>query len=132
MLRRCRLIISAWVSFLGFFSVQAFSQSIGGSITGFVGDPTGPVPQAEVRITNVATGQVRFWLTDDQGRYELREVPAGLYKLEKYSPRPVMEVARRRFWALSTVSPTRPLRPQQLSPLKGPVYLASSSPFAQA
>jgi hypothetical protein len=60
----------------------ADAQSIGGTIFGLVKDPTGPVPQAEVRITNIATGQSRFWLTDDQGRYELREVPPGFYELK--------------------------------------------------
>src|SRR5216684_2867374 len=60
----------------------ALGQSIGGTFFGVVKDPTGPVPQAEVRITNLATGQGRFVFTDDQGRYELREVPPGLYELK--------------------------------------------------
>src|SRR5713226_5170432 len=61
---------------------QTLGQSIGGTFFGVVKDPTGPVPQAEVRITNLATGQGRFVFTDDQGRYELREVPPGLYELK--------------------------------------------------
>jgi carboxypeptidase family protein/TonB-dependent receptor-like protein len=64
------------------FAQQAVTQSIGGTFFGIVKDPTGPVPQAEVRITNLATGQGRFVFTDDQGRYELREVPPGLYELK--------------------------------------------------
>ncbi len=61
---------------------QVVTQSIGGTFFGVVKDPTGPVPQAEVRITNLATGQGRFVFTDEQGRYELREVPPGLYELK--------------------------------------------------
>jgi len=64
------------------FLCQASGQSIGGTFFGVVKDPTGPVPQAEVRITNLATGQGRFVFTDDQGLYELREVPPGLYELK--------------------------------------------------
>jgi len=59
----------------------AFAQSIGGTFFGKVNDQAGAVPQAEVRITNLATGQERFTFTDDQGRYELREVPPGRYEL---------------------------------------------------
>src|SRR5215467_15056395 len=64
------------------FLCQASGQSIGGTFFGVVKDPTGPVPQAEVRITNLATGQGRFVFTDEQGRYELREVPPGTYELK--------------------------------------------------
>ena len=64
------------------FESQALGQSIGGTFFGVVKDPTGPVPQAEVRITNLSTGQGRFVFTDERGRYELREVPPGLYELK--------------------------------------------------
>src|SRR5215472_4547261 len=67
---------------LSFLPKSGHSQSIGGTFFGVVKDPTGPVPQAEVRITNLATGQGRFVFTDEQGRYELREVPPGIYELK--------------------------------------------------
>ncbi len=66
---------------IALLSSQGFAQSIGGTFFGVVRDSTGPVPQAEVRITNLATGQGRFVFTDDQGRYEHRKVPPGLYEL---------------------------------------------------
>ena len=76
-----RLSSSVFV-FLLFLVSITHAQSIGGAIIGRVRDASGVLPQAEVRITNIATGQSRFWLTDDQGRYELREVPPGLYELK--------------------------------------------------
>jgi hypothetical protein len=63
-------------------STETLGQSIGGTFFGVVKDLTGPVPQAQVQITNSATGQVRFVFTDDRGTYELREVPPGLYELK--------------------------------------------------
>src|ERR1051326_7038379 len=59
----------------------AFAQSIGGTFFGTVKEQAGAVPQAEVHIANLATGQERFVFTDDQGRYELQEVPPGRYEL---------------------------------------------------
>lgn len=63
-------------------STQTLGQSIGGTFFGVVKDPTGVVPQAEVQITNLATGQVRFVFTGERGTYELREVPPGVYELK--------------------------------------------------
>jgi len=82
LLKSLRFCFVFLLIFLTSLPSQTFSQSIGGTFFGVVKDPTGPVPQAEVRITNLATGQGRFVFTDDQGRYELREVPPGLYELK--------------------------------------------------
>jgi hypothetical protein len=82
MLLNFRVGLSLFLALCGSMAGQTYAQSIGGTILGVVKDVSGPVPQAEVRITNIATGQSRFWLTDDQGRYELREVPPGLYDLK--------------------------------------------------
>src|SRR6266853_3078640 len=56
-------------------------QSTGGSITGLVKDQSGPVPQAQVQISNTLTGQGRFTFTDDIGHYSITEIPPGLYKV---------------------------------------------------
>jgi len=72
----------ALLGFCLILSTQILGQSIGGTFFGVVKDPTGVVPQAEVQITNMATGQVRFVFTDERGAYELREVPPGVYELK--------------------------------------------------
>ena len=82
LLKSLRFCFVFLLIFLTSLPSQTFSQSIGGTFFGVVKDPTGPVPQAEVRITNLATGQGRFVFTDEQGRYELREVPPGVYGLK--------------------------------------------------
>jgi len=57
------------------FPCATLSQSIAGTFSGVVQGQAGPVSGAKVQITNLATGQVRFAFTDDQGRYELSKCP---------------------------------------------------------
>ncbi len=62
------------------FPSATVGQSIGGTFLGVVKDQAGPVPDVEVRITNLATGQVRIAYTDRRGGYGLLEVPPGQYE----------------------------------------------------
>jgi hypothetical protein len=70
----------AFIILVASFATPAFTQSIGGTFLGLVKDQAGPVQGVDVRITNLATGQVRWTTTKDQGNYELREVPPGQYE----------------------------------------------------
>src|SRR5947207_2415713 len=65
---------------LASFPRATLAQSIAGTFSGVVKDNAGAVSGAEVRITNLATGQVRPVSTDGQGRYALLEVPPGQYE----------------------------------------------------
>ena len=61
---------------------SAQSQSIGGGIVGRVKDQRGDsVPAALVQLVNTSTGQIRAVSTDNEGRYEAREVSPGIYNL---------------------------------------------------
>lgn len=58
----------------------ALAQGIGGSISGRVVDQQNAVVvNASVRILNKATNQARIVSTDNDGNYEARELPPGLY-----------------------------------------------------
>src|SRR5262245_35363023 len=52
------------------------------SIRGTVSDPTGAiVPGVSVTIEDKGTGATRTAITDDSGRYQILQVPPGLYRL---------------------------------------------------
>jgi len=72
--------VIAFIILFTLFPRATLGQSIAGTFSGVVKDQAGPVPDADVRITNLATGQVRSASTDRQGRYELLEVPPGQYE----------------------------------------------------
>ncbi|HEY3444316.1 MAG TPA: carboxypeptidase regulatory-like domain-containing protein [Paludibaculum sp.] len=64
-------------------SLPASAQVLYGSIVGTVEDPTGAVvPGASITLTNPATGATRESQADDQGRYTVPNVQAGLYSLK--------------------------------------------------
>jgi hypothetical protein len=74
------LILLATVTLL--LPAPAEAQSIGSSVSGRVVDAQGlGVPGAPVRILNTATNQVRTVSTDNDGRYEARELSPGLYNV---------------------------------------------------
>ena len=65
------------------YTSPARAQEIFGSVVGTVSDPGGAVlPGTTVKVTNLATGEVRSAVTDGQGNYQLLSLPVNEYKLE--------------------------------------------------
>lgn len=68
-----------------FFVVSSFGLAFGQTvdsqqITGVITDPTGAaVPQAEVTVTNEATGVSRVVRSNDDGNYTVLNLPVGVY-----------------------------------------------------
>ena len=72
------LLVSLWAC----VSLTASAQTIVGSITGVVSDPTGAVvPGAKVVLTDTNKGYTHNAVTDSVGRYLLLDLPASSYKL---------------------------------------------------
>src|SRR5579871_4191149 len=69
---------------IGFVCSLAWGQAISTSqIKGTVQDPSGaPVPGAEVKVTQTATGLSRTAVTGADGGYLFTELPVGPYQLE--------------------------------------------------
>jgi Carboxypeptidase regulatory-like domain/TonB dependent receptor-like, beta-barrel/TonB-dependent Receptor Plug Domain len=66
----------------------AYGQLTTGTIAGTVNDETGAaVPGAAVTVANVATGLSREIVTNDRGRYEATNLPAGVYDVTATMPR---------------------------------------------
>jgi hypothetical protein len=74
-----------FITFLGlamFLAAPAFSQVVGGAVSGTVRDQTGAVlPGASISIQNVETGFVRTLVTEGSGAYAAPSVPVGRYKI---------------------------------------------------
>ena len=61
----------------------ASAQSIYGSISGKVMDPSGAViPRAAISIKNMETGLLRSVDTDGAGLYRVQSLPVGRYQIE--------------------------------------------------
>lgn len=72
------LLVSLWAC----VSLPASAQTIQGSMTGVVSDPTGAVvPGAKVILTDTAKGYNYNAVTDSVGRYVITNLPASTYKL---------------------------------------------------
>src|SRR4051794_24000224 len=73
---------------LGAFISSAWAQSIAGSISGTVKDPTGAmVSNATVSVVNTDTGvTVRTLKTDSSGNYSAQLLPIGHYRIMVESP----------------------------------------------
>jgi len=70
-------------SFVTNFAVPvAYAQADLGSVTGVVTDPTGAVvPDATVKVTNLATGAVRVVETNSRGEYSITQLLPAQYSL---------------------------------------------------
>ena len=63
-------------------AMTAQTSRIGGALSGLVVDTTGAlVPGATVTVHSPATGQSRALASDTNGRFQVRELPAGTYTL---------------------------------------------------
>ena len=70
----CALLVSGWLQ------PRAAAQILYGSVIGTVTDPTGAaVPDAQVRISNEATGLAREAGTNSLGLFRFPDLPAGIY-----------------------------------------------------
>ncbi len=66
---------------------EAAGQSVFGTITGHVTDPSGAViVGASLRVTHVNTGVVRTFVTNESGIYNANSLPPGEYKIEVEAP----------------------------------------------
>ncbi|HZT39309.1 MAG TPA: carboxypeptidase-like regulatory domain-containing protein, partial [Bryobacteraceae bacterium] len=64
-------------------AVASFGQTFYGSIVGAVSDPTGGfVPQANVTLTNLGTGERRVMQSDENGNFHFVNLVPGQYKVE--------------------------------------------------
>src|SRR5216684_6036555 len=62
--------------------VSVWAQAYSSSLTGLITDPSGAaVPAAEVRLTDVNKGYDYTAQTNESGRYLLRSLPPGTYRL---------------------------------------------------
>ncbi|MEE8461643.1 MAG: TonB-dependent receptor, partial [Acidobacteriota bacterium] len=60
----------------------ALAQTTSGTIRGVVADETGGIlPGVEVTVTNLDTGASRLAISDDEGRYQVPELPPGNYEV---------------------------------------------------
>ncbi len=83
-LSRIRLVFTAAVFLLGALAPQAsFGQNVYGSIAGAVTDASGSViPEANVTLTNLETGETHKMLTTGGGEYTFVNILPGRYKVE--------------------------------------------------
>ena len=79
---RCSLVLS-----LVLVSQSASAQTLYGSLTGNVTDPTGAaVPNAKVEALNAGTGVTKMALTDERGTYLFSDLQPGTYKVTFSAP----------------------------------------------
>src|SRR5689334_9830145 len=83
---RVAVVLLLQLSFVAITKV-ASSQTLYGSLTGNVTDPSGgSVPNAKIEILNVATGITRQVTTDDKGSYLVSDLQPGTYRVTISAP----------------------------------------------
>src|SRR6266853_148436 len=76
-----KLIRSTTVCWLAVFAVSAFGQATT-SVRGRVTDPSGAaIPSAQVQLTRTDTNFSRHTVANNEGAYELLQLPPGTYTL---------------------------------------------------
>src|ERR1044072_7017648 len=84
-----RTITSALLALLLTVAVAdpAAAQTLYGSLTGNVTDPTGAaVPNAKVEALNVGTGILKGTQTDERGSYQFNDLQPGVYRVTVSAP----------------------------------------------
>ncbi len=72
---------------LGVVATPAAAQTLYGSLTGNLTDPTGAaVPNAKVEALNVGTGTAKSAQTDERGAYQFNDLIPGTYKVTFSAP----------------------------------------------
>ena len=76
--------IGLLVLFSAAFASITFAQTADtGAINGLVTDPSGlAVPQAQIKVTAAATGEVRTAASEQNGTYSVTLLPPGVYRVE--------------------------------------------------
>jgi hypothetical protein len=84
---RVALLGMAAAAVLAFLCFPSAAQVIYRTVVGMVADQTGAaVPGVNVKITSLATGEIRSVLAGSAGAYSIPNQPAGLYKVEVQQP----------------------------------------------
>src|SRR2546423_1284601 len=77
-----RVVTLLFVGVLLVYASTLTAQTVGGSLQGFVTDPSGAaLPRAQVLVLNVGTGATRELTTDEGGRYRVPILPPGDYEV---------------------------------------------------
>ena len=73
----------AWILSLTLLSVPGRAQSLHGSVSGLVTDPsTAPVSGVRIRLVHQETNKTRSAVSDAQGEFVISSLPLGSYRLE--------------------------------------------------
>jgi hypothetical protein len=68
-------------------SAPAFAQGTGATLNGTITDPTGAmVPNADILISQKATGQTRTTVTNQRGFFSVPNLPSGAYDITVIAP----------------------------------------------
>src|SRR5690242_20350136 len=81
-------ILLVWVIIVGLgIPGTVFAQTVNGTFHGTVTDATGAaIPDASVKVTNLATGLIRVVAANTSGFYVITELPPGQYSVTVSKP----------------------------------------------